>query len=97
MDPHGKDTPGGATCPATSLPLDVFLGGGARRRTSEERFPTAYCRGFAEATSLKGGCRRFSASLGKSQIPLPGMGHEPAVLCLEKLLLEEVLLVKRLR
>lgn len=28
MDPHGKDTPGGATCPATSPPLDAFWGGG---------------------------------------------------------------------
>lgn len=40
------------------------------------------------------GLRGFPTSSGKGgTIPLPGVGHEPAVLCLEELLLEEVLLV----
>lgn len=39
----------------------------------------------------------MSSPFKKSKSLLPGMGHEPAMLCLKELLLKEVLLVKRLR
>lgn len=52
MDPHGKDAPGGATCPATSLLLDAFWGGYADeplKKGSHHVLP-GFCRShFAQA------------------------------------------------